>query len=80
MTVPDPSPAELGARLARLEEASLYAERTGEQLGESITDLSRRLDAALQRLARLEGRLGKVEETQVQAEPPQDPEPQGPEP
>lgn len=66
MPAGDPA-SELNARLERLEETVLFAERTGEQLSESLTDLSRRVEALTQRLARLEERLGHVEEQASQA-------------
>lgn len=61
MAPSDAGASGLNARLERLEEAVLFAERSGEQLSESLADLSRRLEAVTQRLARLEDRLGRVE-------------------
>lgn len=63
---PDPNdraPAEgsnPAARLERLEEAQLYAERANEELNSALIDLARRLDEATSRLNRLEGKLSNL--------------------
>lgn len=63
---PDPNgraPAEgsgPAARLARLEEAQLYAERANEELNSALLDLARRLEATMTRLNRLEGKLSNL--------------------
>ncbi len=56
---PDPTPNDPvhHARLERLEEAQLYAERANEELNAALIDLARRLDETMSRLKRLEGKL-----------------------
>ena len=63
MSEPDPpAPEQILARLQRLEESHVFAERTLEQLGDEIADLNRRLAEMRAHVQRLEARLTRSEQ------------------
>jgi uncharacterized coiled-coil protein SlyX len=65
---PDQSP-DSDARLARVEEALGFTERTVEQLSGEIADINKRLQSLAKRLAALEDRLGALEDPDTEPPP-----------
>lgn len=50
---------DLESRLARLEEAQAFAERAGDQVGQEVRDLGRRITELGARLRRIEEQLAR---------------------
>lgn len=66
-----PGPEEvrrMEARILRLEEAQMYADRAVEQLHEEVLGLGRRVEEVLARIQRLEQRLERAEAEIAQPE------------